>query len=225
MQYNIQGGSLPYVECILNAAEQMICEAGAMSWMQGDFSLQTKGGGLGKMFGRMFSGEHMFQNIYTCHSSTGLLAFTSSFPGCIMPFTLSPGETIILQKSAFLACEAGVTLEAHINKSLGKGLFGGEGFIMQRVSGQGILFAEFDGNLIEKNLAPGEHIQLSSGFLAAMDSTCQMDIIKIEGVKNMLFGGEGIFNTLITGPGRVWIQTMPMPKIASGLQPYLLTDK
>ncbi len=224
MQYQIKGETLPVVICHLEAGEKMITEKGSMSWMSPNMLMETgTNGGLGKAFGRMFSGESMFQNTYTSQGGNGTIAFASSFPGSIKAFEISPGNEMIFQKSAFLAAEASVQLSVHFQKKLGSGLFGGEGFILQRVSGQGTMFAEFDGHVIEYELQPGQQIVVDTGHLAAMTPSCQMDIKTIKGVKNIVFGGEGLFNTIITGPGRVWLQTMPASNVAGALIPYLPT--
>ena len=224
MQYQIKGEALPVVICHLEAGEKMITEKGSMSWMSPNMLMETgTNGGLGKAFGRMFSGESMFQNTYTSQGGNGTIAFASSFPGSIKAFEISPGNEMIFQKSAFLAAEASVQLSVHFQKKLGSGLFGGEGFILQRVSGQGTMFAEFDGHVIEYELQPGQQIVVDTGHLAAMTPSCQMDIKTVPGVKNIVFGGEGLFNTIITGPGRVWLQTMPASNVAGALIPYLPT--
>ena len=224
MKYQIQGETLPVVICELEAGERMITEGGAMSWMSPNMKMETtSNGGIGKAFGRAFSGEKMFQNIYTAQGGPGMIAFASSFPGSIRAFEVSPGQDMIFQKSAFLASEEGVQLSMHFRKKLGSGLFGGEGFIMQKISGQGIVFAEFDGHVIEYDLQPGQQIVIDTGHLAAMSATCKMDIQSVPGVKNMLFGGEGLFNTVITGPGKVWLQTMPISNVAGALRPYIPT--
>lgn len=224
MRYQIQGETLPVVICELEAGERMITEGGAMSWMSPNMKMETtSNGGIGKAFGRAFSGEKMFQNIYTAQGGPGMIAFASSFPGSIRAFDITPGQDMIFQKSAFLASEEGVQLSMHFRKKIGSGLFGGEGFIMQKVSGQGIMFAEFDGHVIEYELQPGQQIVIDTGHLAAMSATCSMDIQSVPGVKNMLFGGEGFFNTVITGPGRVWLQTMPISNVAGALRPYIPT--
>lgn len=224
MQYQITGETLPVVICQLEEGEQMITEKGSMSWMSPNMLMETStNGGLGKAFGRMFSGESIFQNIYTSRGGKGLIAFASSFPGSIKAFTISPGNEMIFQKSAFLAAESGIDLSIHFHKKLGSGLFGGEGFILQRVSGNGTVFAEFDGHVIEYELQPDQQIVVDTGHLAAMTPSCQMDIQTIKGVKNIVFGGEGIFNTVITGPGKVWLQTMPISNVAGTLRPYFPT--
>ena len=222
MKYEIKGDTLPVVLCYLEGGEKMINEGGSMSWMSPNMKMETTtNGGVGKAFGRMFAGEKMFQNVYTAEGGNGMIAFASSFPGSIRAFEITPGQDMVFQKSAFLAGEGGVNLSIFFNKRFGAGLFGGEGFIMQRVSGQGIVFAEFDGHVIEYDLQPGQQIIVDTGHLAAMSATCSIDIQSVPGVKNMLFGGEGFFNTVITGPGHVWLQTMPISNVAGILRPYL----
>ena len=214
MQYEIKGDQLPVVVCTLNPGESMITERGAMSWMTSNMRMQTQAGGVGKAIGRMFSGESMFQNKYTAEGSAGLIAFASSFPGEIRAIQIAPGQSIVAQKSAFLAAEPGVELSIHFRKKLGAGFFGGEGFIMQKLSGSGMAFVEIDGSVVEYQLQPGQTMLLDTGYLAMMDETVQMDIEMVHGVKNVLLGGEGLFNKKVTGPGRVWIQTMPISKVA-----------
>ncbi len=225
MRYQIQGETLPVVICELEGGEKMITEGGAMSWMSPNMLMETtSNGGLGKAFGRAFSGEKMFQNIYTAQGGPGMIAFASSFPGSIKAFQIVPGQDMIFQKKAFLASEAGVQLSVHFRKKLGSGLFGGEGFIMQKISGQGTVFAEFDGHVVEYELQAGQQIVIDTGHLAAMTASCSMDIQSVPGVKNMLFGGEGIFNTVITGPGHVWLQTMTISNVAGAIRPYIPTS-
>ncbi len=221
MQYQIQGETLPVVICQLSAGERMITEGGGMAWMSPNMKMETtSNGGLGRALGRMFSGEKMFQNIYTAQGGPGMIAFASSFPGSVKAFQIAPGQELIFQKSAFLASEAGVQLSVHFQKKLGSGLFGGEGFILQRISGNGIVFAEFDGHVVDYELQNGQSIVVDTGHLAAMTASCQIDIQTVPGVKNILFGGEGLFNTVITGPGHVWLQTMPISNVAECLRPY-----
>ena len=223
MRYEIKGGSCPVVICNLENGEKMITEKGSMAWMSPNMQMETKGGGLGKMFSKAFSGESMFQNHYTARGGPGMIAFTSSFPGEIKVLDIAPGQEFIVQKSAFLASEAGVNLSIHFQKRLGAGLFGGEGFIMQRLSGYGKAFVEIDGDLMEYNLKPGQKIIVDTGNVAGFEPSVQMDIQTVPGAKNMLFGGEGIFNTVLTGPGRVWLQTMPIYNVANAIRPYIPT--
>ena len=226
MEYQIEGAPLPVVICQLEAGETMLTERGSMSWMTPNMKMETStNGGLGKAFGRMLSGDSIFQNRYTAQGGQGLIAFASSFPGSIRAFDIGPGRELVVQKSGFLASEAGVQLSVFFQKKLGSGFFGGEGFIMQKLSGRGIAFTEFDGNIVEYELDPGESLVVDTGYLAAMDATCSMDIQAVPGLKNMVFGGEGIFNTIITGPGHVYLQTMPISQVAGVLRPFMPTAK
>lgn len=222
MQYQIKGDMLPVVICQVESGEKMITQRGAMAWMSPNMKMETSAnGGAGKALGRMFSGDSIFQNIYTAQGGNGMIAFASSFPGNIIPFEVGPGQEYILQKRSFLASEAGVKLSVHFRKKIATGLFGGEGFILQKVSGNGIVFAEFDGSIIEYELSAGQKIIVDTGNLAAMSATCQMDIQTVPGVKNVLLGGEGLFHTVVTGPGHIWLQTMPLVNVANALRPYL----
>ncbi|MBO4921763.1 MAG: TIGR00266 family protein [Lachnospiraceae bacterium] len=220
MQYSIEGEPLPVVICQLSDGETMITEKGAMSWMSPNMRMETVGGGIGKMFGRAFSGESMFQNHYTAVGN-GLIAFASSFPGSIKAFEITPGNELICQKSAFLASTSGIELSVFFNKKLGSGFFGGEGFIMQKLSGNGLAFVEFDGYIKEYVLQPGQAMVLDTGYLAAMTTTCSMEVQSVPGLKNKFFGGEGFFNTVVTGPGRIWIQSMPISAMAGSLISFL----
>ena len=226
MRYQIVGEPLPVVICDVDAGETLITEKGAMSWMTPNMKMETQGtGGFGKMMGRMFSGESMFQNRYTAMGAPGQIAFASSFPGSIKAFDIAPGREIVVQKSGFLASEQSVELSVFFQKKFGAGLFGGEGFIMQRLSGHGTAFVEIDGYAIEYNLAPGQQIIVDTGYVALMDASCSMDIQSVGSMKNALLGGEGLFNTVITGPGRVILQTMPANAMASVLSCYVATSK
>lgn len=222
MQYEIKGGAFPVVECQLQDGEKMITESGSMVWMSPNMEMQTSGGGMGKMFSRMLSGENMFQNIYTAHGA-GLIAFGSSFPGKIIPVEIGPGKEMILQKSAFLAAEKGVQLSTHFNKKASVGIFGGEGFIMQRLSGQGTAFVEIDGELVEYELKAGQSIVVDTGNVAGFEPGVSIEIQQVAGLKNKLLGGEGFFNTVLTGPGRIWLQTMPISSVAQAIIPYVPT--
>ena len=215
MRYAIEGDNLPVAICTLQDGKRMLTEKGAMSWMTPNIEMSTSmEGGLGKAFGRAFSGESMFMNYYTCRGGEGMIAFASSFPGRIIPLNINPSYSIIVQKSAFLAAETGVQLNTHFTRKIGAGFFGGEGFIMQRLSGQGMAFLEIDGHVVEYDLLPGQSLYIDTGHLAAMTDTVALDEDLVKGVKNMMLGGEGLFNTKVTGPGHIWIQTMPFSKLA-----------
>ena len=225
MQYELKGGAFPVVVCRLSSGESMITEKGSMVWMTPNMEMTTTGGGgIGKMFSKALTGEGMFQNIYTARGE-GMITFGSSFPGQILPLEVTPGKSFILQKSAFLASEAGVQLSMHINQKLGAGFFGGEGFIMQKLTGNGIAFAEVDGELVEYTLAPGEQLVVDTGYVMGFELSVSMDIQQVKGLKNMVLGGEGLFNTVLTGPGKIWLQTMPISGVAAAIQPFLTFGK
>lgn len=219
--YEILGGNLPVVVCELSAGESMITESGSMSWMSPNMKMETTtGGGVKKMLGRLVSGDSAFQNRFTAEGGDGTIAFASSFPGEIKALNISAGHSMIVQKSAFLASEEGVELSMHFQKKLGSGIFGGEGFIMQRLGGHGTAFIEIDGYAAEYELGAGQEMLVSTGYLAAMEESCSMDVVMVKGAKNMLLGGEGIFNTVVRGPGKVILQTMPISEVAELLTPF-----
>ena len=222
MKYEIKGGAFPVVVCELTDGEQMITEKGSMVWMTPNMEMETTGGGIGKMFSKAFSSESMFQNIYTARGA-GMITFGSSFPGKILPLQIAPGREMIVQKNAFLASEAGVELSIHFNKKLGAGFFGGEGFIMQRLSGSGMAFIEIDGDLVEYDLAPGQKMVIDTGNVAGFEPTVSIEIQQVPGLKNKFLGGEGLFNTTLTGPGKIWLQTMPISNVAMAIRPFIPT--
>ena len=222
IEYEIEGGNLPVVICYPKPGETLVTESGAMSWMSPNMKMSTNtGGGIKKLFGRMFSGESLFINEYTAMMETGTIAFASSFPGSIIPYHVTPCNGIIVQKKGFLAMEKGLDLSVYFQKKLSRGFFGGEGFIMQKISGDGLVFLEIDGYCKEYELGYGESIIIDTGYLAAMTEGCTMDIQVVEGAKNVFLGGEGLFHTRVTGPGRVYIQSMPIIHTAQAISPYI----
>lgn len=223
MQYKIIGEPMPVVECQLSPEEAMITERGSMCWMTPNMEMKTSAGGAGKVFGRIFSGESIFQNIYTARGGQGMIAFASSFPGSIRAVEIAPDHPVVVQKTGFLASETGVELSIFFQKKLGAGVFGGEGFIMQQLSGRGTAFLELDGYAVEYTLAAGQQMVVDTGNLAMMDATCSIEIQSVKGVKNVLFGGEGLFNTVVTGPGRIVLQTMPVSGFAAAMAPFIQT--
>ena len=225
MRYEIEGGSLPALVIQLEPGEGLVSESGGRTWCKGPIVTETKAdGGIGKSLGRMFSGESLFLNHYKANGA-GEIAFTSSFPGRIISKELAAGESIICQKRAFLCATEGTTLEIFFRKKASAGLLGGEGFIMQKVTGPGLAFFEIDGYSKEYDLAAGEELVCDTGVIALMDETCSMDVRMVGSVKNALFGGEGIVDTVVTGPGKVMLQTMPIYKVASAIQPYIIQSK
>ena len=225
IKYEIEGGNLPVVICYPEAGQTLCTESGSMSWMSPNMHMDTNtGGGLKKMFGRMFSGESLFMNEYTAQGGRGMIAFASSFPGSIIPYEVTPGNGIIVQKRGFLAMEKGLELSVYLQRKLGTGFFGGEGFIMQKITGNGLVFLEIDGHCKAYELAPGQSIIVDTGYLAAMSESCTMELETVRGAKNIFLGGEGLFHTRITGPGKVYIQSMPVINTAQALMPYLHID-
>ena len=226
MEAKITGDSLPVVTCKLAKGEQVITENGGMSWMTEGLKMETStNGGLLKGLGRALSGESIFMNIYTAETEGAEISFASSFPGRILEFDLKAGECIIAQKRAFLCSEKSVTLSMYFQKKLGAGFFGGEGFIMQKIEGPGKVFLEIDGDVIERELGAGEVLKVDNGYVAAMDQSVKMDIETVKGLKNIFLGGEGLFLTSLTGPGKVYLQSMPVSNLASLIAPFVPTGK
>jgi uncharacterized protein (TIGR00266 family) len=225
IDYTIEGGNLPVLICYPKAGQTLCTESGAMSWMSPNIRMETSsGGGIKKVFGRLFSGESLFINEYTAETCEGMIAFASTFPGSIIPYQVTEGNGIIVQKRGFLAMEKGLDVSVFFQNKIRKGFFGGEGFIMQKISGNGLVFLEIDGHCKEYELAAGESIIIDTGHLAAMSETCTMDIETVKGVKNIFLGGEGLFHTRVTGPGKVYIQSMPLINTANALIPFLPTS-
>jgi uncharacterized protein (TIGR00266 family) len=222
ISYRIDGTTLPVVTIELEPGEVIYSESGGMSWMSGNVEMKThSGGGLGRMVRRAISGESLFITDFYVEGGRGTVAFASEFPGKVIPFDLKPGESIIVQKDAFMCAEKSVDMDMHFRKRLGTGFFGGEGFIMQRISGPGLAFIEVDGEVVEYDLQPGQQLKVDTGHLAAMESTVDFDVTMIKGFRNILLGGEGLFLASVRGPGKVWLQTMPMSKLAQKVAQFL----
>lgn len=216
METRINGEELPYVVCKLKQGEAVVTENGGMSWMDDGIQMKTTtNGGIMKGLGRALAGESIFMNVYTAEKDDVEIAFASSFPGQILEFDLKEGETIIAQKRAFLCAEPTVDISMHFRKKIGAGFFGGEGFIMQKFQGPGKVFLELDGAIYKRELAVGQKLKVDNGYVAAMTSGVDLNIETIKGVKNIVFGGEGLFLTTLKGPGTIWIQSMPISKLAS----------
>lgn len=215
MQYKIIGGQLPVVVCTLSRGEKMITESGGMCWMDDGFQMESSTqGGLLKGLGRVLSGESLFLTTYTSPREGAQIAFGSSFPGNIMPVELYGDKSLIVQKHAFLVSEETVSLQTYFHKRMGAGFFGGEGFILQKLSGKGMVFLEIDGAIEEKVLAPGEVLQVDQGYIACFEESVTFDITTVKGLKNKFFSGEGMFLATLRGPGKVWLQTMPFSVLA-----------
>lgn len=224
METRIEGENLPVVICKLNKGESIVSENGGMSWMDDGIKMATStNGGIMKGLGRALAGESIFMNIYTAEKEESEIAFSSCFPGKILEFDLKEGECIIAQKRAFLCSERSVDIAMHFRKRLGAGFFGGEGFIMQKMTGPGKVYLEIDGAVVKKELAAGEKMKVDNGYVAAMTKDVDLSIETVKGVKNIVFGGEGLFLTTLKGPGTVWLQSMPVSKLAGLL--YMGTAK
>lgn len=221
MRYKIIGGDLPAVSIQFDQGESIYTQSGGMTWMTDTFNMETNmRGGLGKGIGRLFTGESMFMVTYTAMQQNSEMTLASSFPGTIMPLTLDGRMEYILQKDAFLCATQGVELSTHMTR-LGAGLFGGEGFILQRIHGQGLAFLELDGSIVERYLQPGERLKVDTGNIAFFEATVKYSIETVKGFKNVLFGGEGLFLSVVEGPGRVWLQTINAKELATKLLPFL----
>lgn len=221
LRSQIFGDNLPAVSIRLDVGESIFTQSGGLTWMDSGIVMTTNmQGGLKKGLGRMISGESLFMATFTSNAPNQEIVVASTFPGSIAVIDIK-GVNIIAQKSAFLCAQPTITLSAYATKSIGAGLFGGEGFILQRLSGAGTVFIEIDGSLVERVLAPGETIKVDTGNVAAFEETVAYQAEMVKGFKNVLFGGEGLFLTTLTGPGKVWLQTMPLPSFAKKMIPYL----
>ncbi len=222
MEYEIKGSVLQSLEIRMNQGESVYTERGGMAWMTDGIDMQTSGkGGLGKMLGRALSGESLFLTTYTAKANGVMITFTPEAPGKIIDLRLEAGNTLIAQKDAFMVAESSVDMAMHFRKKLGAGIFGGEGFILQKLTGPGIAFVEISGEVIEYNLKPGQKLKIDTGHIAMYEPTVDYDIQMVKGVTNMLFGGEGLFLATLTGPGKVWLQTMPVSNLANKIAAYI----
>ncbi len=222
MEYKISGTVMESVDIHLKQGESVYTESGGMAWMRGVFEMDTSTrGGLGAGLGRMLAGESLFLTTYTCKSPDGLITFTPEAPGKVIAMPLSAGESIICQKDAFMCAEESVSVEMHFRKRLGAGLFGGEGFILQKISGPGTAFVEIPGEVRMIELGSGERLQVDPGHIAMFEPTVDYDITAVKGIKNVLFAGEGLFLATLKGPGKVWLQSLPLSNLALKLARYM----
>jgi len=222
LRYQLIGTTLQAVTIELGPGQTVYSESGGMAWMSANVKMETtSAGGLGKMLGRMFTGESLFLVDYTCSRGQGVVAFASEFPGKIVPLDLAPGQEIIAQKDAFMCAEKSVDIAIHFRKRLGAGFFGGEGFIMQKLTGPGLAFMELDGEIVEYTLEAGQTMMVDTGYVAMYEPTVDFDIEMVRGIKNIFFGGEGLFLARLRGPGRIWLQTMPMYNLARKIARYV----
>lgn len=226
MEYYITGEVMQTLDIRLRAGESVFTESGGMAWMTGDIEMTTDTrGGLLKGLGRSLAGESLFMTTYKCGSGSGMVVFTPESPGKILPFELAPGQSLICQKDAFMCASDTAKLEMHFRKRLGAGLFGGEGFILQKVTGPGMVFLEIAGEMRDYVLGSGQVMKVDPGHIALYEPTVDYDIQRVKGVKNILFGGEGLFLATLKGPGKIWLQSMPLSNLAGKLARYLPSTK
>jgi uncharacterized protein (TIGR00266 family) len=222
MRYEIHGTVLPTLEVYLSSGESMYTESGGMAWMKGNIEMTTNTkGGLMKGLGRALAGESLFMTTYTSHDPEALIVFTPEAPGKVIDVRLEAGQSLICQKDAFMCAQDSVEMKMHFRKKLGAGFFGGEGFILQQITGPGFAFLEIPGEVREYALQPGETLKVDPGHIACFEPTVHYDITTVKGLTNVLFGGEGLFLATLSGPGRVWLQSLPLSNLAAKLAKYM----
>ncbi len=226
MQYVVRGTVMQSLEITLNEGESVYTEAGGMAWMTSNISMDTgmRGGVMGALK-RAVVGESLFLTTYACTSGSGFVTFTLESPGSIVPMELGPGQSMICQRDAFMVAESSVTLDMHMHQRLGAGLFGGEGLFMQKVTGPGMAFFEIAGEIVQYTLEAGQSLRVDPGHVALYDPTVDFNLSRVQGVKNIFFSGEGLFLANLTGPGRVWLQSMPLPNLAARLARYITKSR
>jgi len=226
MEHQITGTVMQTLDIRLQAGESIYTESGGMAWMMGNIEMKTDTrGGLLKGLGRSLAGESLFMTTYSCPSGGGMVVFTPEAPGKILTFDLAAGQSLVCQKDAFMCAADSVKLEMHFRKKLGAGLFGGEGFVLQKVTGPGRVFLEIAGEVREYTLESGQVMKVDPGHIALYEPAVNYDIQRVKGVKNILFGGEGLFLASLKGPGKIWLQSMPLSNLAGKLVRYLPTTK
>jgi len=224
MEYKIHGTVMQSLDVHLKQGEALFTESGGMAWMRGSIAMETNTrGGVMSGLGRALAGESLFMTTYKCQSPDGLIAFTPEVPGKVLDIQLGPGQSLICQKDSFMCAQDSVKLEMHFRKKLGAGLFGGEGFILQKITGPGIAFIEIPGEVRTYDLPPNGTIRVDPGHIAMFEPTVTYDIARVKGLKNIFFSGEGLFLASLRGPGKVWMQTLPLSNLAAKLSRYLPT--
>ncbi len=222
LKYHILGTVQQTLAVELQPGQVIYSDAGAMSWMTTTVNMNTtSSGGLGGMLKRAVSGATVFIIDFSATGAPGQAAFTTDFPGKILPIELDAGQTVIMHRHAFLCAEKSVTLDVFFTRKLSSGMFGGEGFVLQKLTGPGVVFAELDGDAVEYNLKPGELMKVEPGHVAMFEGTVAFDVQRIKGMANILLGGEGLFLATLKGPGRIWLHSMTISKIAHRLAEYL----
>jgi uncharacterized protein (TIGR00266 family) len=230
MQHEVKGDTTPILEVTLSPGDQVIAESGELAWMRGPVQLSTsfgegqqKSGFLGAAK-RAISGGTLFMTSYTVEAGTGSVVFAAKAPGEIKPVQVGAGQEYVVHRHGFVCSEPGVELNIHLQKKIGVGVFGGAGFILQRLSGQGLAFVEMTGDVVEIDLAAGDELRVHPGHLALFDASINLELTSVPGIRNKFFGGDGLFLARLTGQGKVWLQSISMAALAAAIQPYLTTD-
>jgi uncharacterized protein (TIGR00266 family) len=230
MQHEVKGGTTPILEITLSPGDELIAESGELAWLRGPVQLATsmgagqqKSGFLGAAK-RAIGGGTFFMTSYTVAAGTGSVVFAAKAPGEIRPLQIGGGQEYVVHRHGFVCCEPGVELNVHMQKRLGAGLFGGAGFILQRLSGQGLAFVEMTGDVVEIDLSPGDELRVHPGHVALFDASIDLELATVPGIKNKVFGGDGLFLARLTGQGKVWLQSISMAALAAAIQPYLETE-
>ncbi len=219
--YKVLGTIMQTVVMHLRAGQTVYTETGALSWMQEGIRMDTNmRGGLGGILGRVFTGESLFVANFTAERDNAMIAFSAEFPGKIIPINLAQGQSIVAQRDSFLVAEKSVNMAIQFQRRFGA-FFGGEGLLMQRFDGPGTVFVALDGEVVEYTLGPGERLKVDTGHVALFEPSVEFSVELVKGFKNILFGGEGLLFATLTGPGRVWLQSMPMSKLAGAIAQYL----
>ncbi len=226
MQSRILGTTMPVLEFLLDSNDAVVSEAGELSWMSATIQMTTHtqfggGGGLMGMFKRVAGGGSLFMTEYRALGGVGEIAFAAKVPGHIVPVEVGPGHEYMVHRHGFLCATSQVQLGVGFQQSLGAGIFGGDGFLLQKISGQGTAWLELSGELIVKDLRAGETLRVHPGHVGAFESSVAFQITMVRGIRNLIFGGDGLFLAALTGPGRVWLQTLPISRLAHQLMEYM----
>jgi uncharacterized protein (TIGR00266 family) len=226
MQSRIVGTTMPVLEALLQPGESLISEAGELIWMKQTISMGTHtqmagGGGFFGAIKRVAGGGTLFMTEYTAQGFPGEVAFAAKVPGHILPLEIMPGQEYFIHRHGFLCATPQINLGVGFQQSLGAGIFGGDGFLLQKVTGTGTAWLELGGETVIRDLQPGETLRVHPGHVGAFQGSVSFQITRIQGIRNMIFGGDGIFLAALTGPGRVWLQTLPLANLAHALSPYL----
>ena len=230
MQYEIKGDTTPVLEVQLRPGDEVVAESGELAWMHGPVQLETgksigqqQGGFLGAAK-RAMSGGTFWMTRYTVAEGAGAVTFAAKAPGEIRAIEVGGGSEYVVHRHGFMCCEPGVELNVHLQQRLGAGIFGGAGFVLQRLSGNGTAFVEMHGDVVEYDLAPGDVLRVHPGHVAMFDAGTSLELTTVPGIRNKLFGGDGLFLAQLRGPGRVWLQSITLPALAHALQPYIVTE-